>query len=210
MDSYFYCIENIDIGLYSNNIINKIFYKYILFIIYKMMSLSPTNVLNPANVHGGPFTADATGAVANAGNTQYGALGGSPAALRGGGLYSVTGENGSPSAIQKPMGASSCSAMSGGGKRRKHSRKHKRSHSRSKSSKKYARKRSLKYRIKHRRSRSHPKKYGTRKSQAGGYHQYMGNTPFTLGYRTPGFNLPSNMSSLANPSPFMPYNNCGK
>jgi hypothetical protein len=34
----------------------------------------------------------------------------------------------------------------------------------------------------------------------------MGNTPFTLGYRTPGFNLAPNMSSLANPAPFMPYN----
>jgi hypothetical protein len=34
----------------------------------------------------------------------------------------------------------------------------------------------------------------------------MGNTPFTLGFRTPGFNLAPNMSALANPAPFMPYN----
>lgn len=170
------------------------------------MSLSPTNVLNPSNVHGGSFTSDTTGAVANAGNTQFGATGGSALALRGSGLYSVSGQNGSPSTIQTPMGSG---AMKGGGKRRKHhSRKHKRSHSRSRSSKKYAHKRSLKYRVKHR--RSHSKKYSKRRSQAGGYHQYMGNTPFTLGYRTPGFNIPSNMSSLANPAPFMPYNSCGK
>ena len=98
--------------------------------------------------------------------------------------------------------------MSGGARRRKHSRKHR--HSRS--SKKYARKRSLKYRIKHRRSHrhSHSKKVrggrGGRGGQRGGYHQYMGNTPFTLGFKTPGFNLAPNMSALANPAPFMPYN----
>jgi hypothetical protein len=93
----------------------------------------------------------------------------------------------------------------GGGRRRKHRR--------SRSSKKYARKHSLKYRIKHRRSRRHSRRRSQskkvragRRSQAGGYHQYMGNTPFTLGYRTPGFNLAPNMSSLANPAPFMPYN----
>jgi hypothetical protein len=34
----------------------------------------------------------------------------------------------------------------------------------------------------------------------------MGNTPFTLGFRTPGFNLVPKMSALANPAPFMPYN----
>lgn len=172
-----------------------------------MLSLNPTQYLNGENVHGGAFTTDQTGGVANAGNTQYGEVGGSPAALKGTGLYSISGGNGSPSAIQTPL-SSSYGMMQGGGRRRKHSRKHRRSHS----SKKYARKRSLKYRVKHRRSRrrSHSKKVRGRRAQAGGYHQYMGNTPFTLGYRTPGFNLAPNMSALANPAPFMPYNNCGK
>ena len=172
-----------------------------------MVSLAPTQYLNGENLHGGTFTTDQTGGVANAGNTQYGEVGGSPAALRGAGLYSISGSNGSPSAIQTPLGGS-YGMMKGGGRRRKLSRKHRRSHS----SKKYARKRSLKYRVKHRRSRrhSHSKKVRGRRAQAGGYHQYMGNTPFTLGYRTPGFSLAPNMSALANPAPFMPYNNCGK
>ena len=172
-----------------------------------MISLASTQYLNGENVHGGTFTTDQTGGVANAGNTQYGEVGGSPAALRGAGLYSISGSNGSPSAIQTPLGGS-YGMMKGGGRRRKLSRKHRRSHS----SKKYARKRSLKYRVKHRRSRrhSHSKKVRGRRAQAGGYHQYMGNTPFTLGYRTPGFSLAPNMSALANPAPFMPYNNCGK
>jgi hypothetical protein len=176
------------------------------------MILSPTTYSNVNNVHGGAFVTDQTGGVSNSNNIQFGATGGSAAALRGGGLYSIQGENGSPSAIQRPM-ASSCGAMSGGAKSRRHAKKHKRSRSRShsRSSKKYARKRSLKYRIKHRRSRSrsHNKKYSSKRSQSGGYHQYMGNTPFTLGYRTPGFNLTSNMSALANPTPFMPYVNRG-
>jgi hypothetical protein len=168
-----------------------------------MLPLDQTKFLNKANAHGTPLTTDQTGGVANAGNTQYGEVGGSPAALKGAGLYSISGGNGSPSAVQTPL-SSSYGMMKGGGRRRKLSRKHRRSHS----SKKYARKRSLKYRVKHRRSRrrSHSKKVRGRRAQAGGYHQYMGNTPFTLGYRTPGFNLAPNMSALANPAPFMPYN----
>jgi hypothetical protein len=157
--------------------------------------------LNPGNMHGGPFTASTVGAVANAGNTQYGA-GGSAASLAGKGLYSVSGSsgpNGSPSAVHKPM--------SGGSARRRHRHRH----SRARSSKKYARKHSLKYRVKHKRSRRHShsrkiKKVRAARGQRGGYHQYMGNTPFTLGFRTPGFNLAPNMSALANPAPFMPYN----
>jgi hypothetical protein len=164
------------------------------------MSIIPPNTpnLNPGNMHGGPFTSSTVGAVANAGNTQYGA-GGSAASLAGKGLYSVTGGSG-PSAVHKPM--------SGGARRRKHSRKHRHSRSHARSSKKYARKRSLKYRIKHRRSHrhSHSKKVKGGRGQRGGYHQYMGNTPFTLGFRTPGFNLVPKMSALANPVPFMPYN----
>jgi hypothetical protein len=146
-------------------------------------------------MHGGPFTSSTVGAVANGGNTQYGATGGSAASLAGKGLYSVTGGNG-PSAVHKPM--------SGGARRHKHSRKHRRSRSHARSSKKYARKRSLKYHIKHRRSNSRSRRGG--RGQSGGYHQYMGNTPFTLGFRTPGFNLVPKMSALANPAPFMPYN----
>jgi hypothetical protein len=178
--------------------------------------MNPTELLNGKNIHGGSFTTDQTGGVVNSGNTAFGATGGSPAALRGGNLYSIGNANnstGSPSSIQTPLSSSS-GMMKGGGRRRKYSRKHIHSRSRSRSSKKYARKHSLKYRIKHRHSRrhshsrAHSKKFkAVRRSQAGGYHQYMGNTPFTLGYRTPGFNLTSNTSSLATPTPFMPYRN---
>lgn len=172
------------------------------------MSLAPTQNLNTQNVHGGAFITNQTGGVANSGNMQYGEVGGSPASLRGAGLYSISGGNGSPGATQTPL-PSSYGMMKGGGKRRKHSGKRSRKHKRSRSSKRYARKRSIKYRIKHRRSRRHSNSKKVRsgkRAQTGGYHQYMGNTPFTLGYRTPGFTLPSNMSALANPAPFMPYN----
>ena len=169
------------------------------------------SLLNPTNEHvGGMFPTSTAGASANAGNTQFGARGGSAAALRGGGggLYSVSGANGSPSSVQTSLGGSgSCGAMKGGGKRRRHSGKRSRKNKRSRSSKKYARKHSLKYRMKHRRSRS--RRGGEARGgrgQAGGYHQYMGNTQFTLGYRTPGFVLPRTMSALASPAPFMPYN----
>lgn len=168
------------------------------------------SLLNPANAHvGGIFPTSTAGASANAGNMQFGARGGSAAALRtgGGGLYSVTGGNGSSSTDKIPLSSSgSCGAMKGGGKRRRHSGKRSRRNKRSRSSKKYARKRSLKYRMKHRRSRSRTGKVRGGRAQAGGYHQYMGNTQFTLGYRTPGFVLPRTMSALANPAPFMPYN----
>jgi hypothetical protein len=172
---------------------------------------SMTSLLNPNNVHGGAFTTDKTGAVANSGNTIFGVTGGSAAALRGEGLYSVTGSNGMPSAVQKQMGGGSCGrAMVAGGRRSKHSGKRSRKNKRSGSSKKYARKRSLKFRMKHRRSRRHSrsnKVKGGKRAQAGGYQQYMGNTPFSLGFRTPGFGLTSGTSALANPVPFMPYNN---
>jgi hypothetical protein len=62
--------------------------------------------------------------------------------------------------------------------------------------------------MKHRRSRRHShsrKVKGARRAQAGGYQQYMSNTPFSLGFRTPGFGLTSGTSALANPVPFMPY-----
>jgi hypothetical protein len=135
---------------------------------------------------------------------MFGATGGSAAALRGEGLYSITGGKGMPSAVQKQMGGSSCGrVMAGGGRRRKNSGKRSRKNKRSRSSKKYARKRSLKYRMKHRRS---SKVKGGKRAQAGGYHQYMNNTPFSLGFRTPGFGLTSGTSALANPVPFMPYN----
>jgi hypothetical protein len=169
--------------------------------------MSPNSILlNPNNVHGGAFTTDPTGAVANSGNRLYGHAGGSAAALRGEGLYSVTGGNGMPSAVQKQMGGSTCGSrmMAGGGRRRKSKGKRSRKNKRSRSSKKYGRKRSLTYRMKHRRSRSRKVK-GARRAQAGGYQQYMSNTPFSLGFRTPGFGLTSGTSALANPVPFMPY-----
>jgi len=183
--------------------------------------MRPTSLpLNPNNVHGGPFTTDTTGAVANSQNTMFGHAGGSAAALNGEGLYSVTGGNGMPSSVKTQMGGSSCGrvmaggstcgrAMVAGGRRRKNSGKRSRKNKRSRSSKKYGRKRSLTYRMKHRRSRIHSrsrKVKGARRAQAGGYQQYMSNTPFSLGFRTPGFGLTSGTSALANPVPFMPYN----
>ena len=165
---------------------------------------STSQLLNPNNVHGGPFTTDPTGAVANSGNRLYGHVGGSAAALNREGLYSVTGGDGVPSSVKTQMGGSSCGReMAGGGRRRKNSRKLSRKNKRSRSSKRYARKRSLRYRMKHRRSRRHSR---SRKAQAGGYQQYMSNVPFSLGFRTPGFGLTSGTSALANPVPFMPYN----
>lgn len=177
---------------------------------------STSQLLNPNNVHGGPFTTDPTGAVANSGNRLYGHVGGSAAALNREGLYSVTGGDGVPSSVKTQMGGSSCGRamaggstcganrmMAGGGRRRKSSGKRSRKNKRSRSSKKYARKRSLRYRMKHRRSRRHSR---SRKAQAGGYQQYMSNVPFSLGFRTPGFGLTSGTSALANPVPFMPYN----
>ena len=178
---------------------------------------STASLLNPNNVHGGAFTTDQTGGVANSQNTQFGHAGGSAAALNGEGLFKVTGGNGMPSSVQKQIGGGSCGRamaggstcgarmMAGGGRRRKSSRKNKRS----RSSKRYARKRSLTYRMKHRRSRRHSrsrKVKGARRAQAGGYQQYMSNIPFSLGFRTPGFGLTSGTSALANPVPFMPYN----
>ena len=182
-----------------------------------------SQLLNPNNVHGGPFTTDPTGAVVNSRNTAFGHVGGSAAALNGEGLFKVTGGDGMPSSVQKQMGGSTCGAnrvmaggstcgarmMAGGGRRRKNSGKRSRKNKRSRSSKRYARKRSLTYRMKHRRSRRHSrsrKVKGARRAQAGGYQQYMSNTPFSLGFRTPGFGLTSGTSALANPVPFMPYN----
>jgi hypothetical protein len=177
-----------------------------------------SKLLNPNNVHGGAFTTDQTGAVANSQNTLFGHTGGSAAALRSEGLYSVTGGNGMPSSEMTQMGGGSCGRramaggstcgsrmMAGGGRRRKSKGKRSRKNKRSRSSKKYARKRSLTYRMKHRRTRSRKVK-GARRAQAGGYQQYMSNTPFSLGFRTPGFGLTSGTSALANPVPFMPYN----
>ena len=169
-------------------------------------------LLNPNNVHGGAFTTDTTSAVVNSRNTAFGHVGGSAAALNGEGLFKVTGGDGMPSSVQKQMGGSTCGAnrvMAGGGRRRKNSGKRSRKNKRSRSSKRYARKRSLTYRMKHRRSRRHSrsrKVKGARRAQAGGYQQYMSNTPFSLGFRTPGFGLTSGTSALANPVPFMPYN----
>ena len=163
-----------------------------------MLSINPTELLNPHNVQGGAFTTDKTGGVVNSGNTAFGATGGSAAALRGGGLYSIgsvgTGGSsvGSPSSTQTPL-SSSHGIMRGGGGRR---RKHRRTHSRKRSSKKYAR------------SHSRLRSASSRKAQTGGYHQYMGNMPFSLGVRTPGFALSSNMSALATPTPFTPYSRC--
>ena len=46
-----------------------------------------------------------------------------------------------------------------------------------------------------------------RQQRGGGCGQYMSNTPFSLSYKTGGSLSPSN-SSLANPVPFTPTNNC--
>ena len=137
---------------------------------------------------------DTTGAVANGGNTSYGGSVNSAAAMKGAGMYSVTGTGGNPSSTQRPF------PQSGGGKRR-----------RSKTSRK-----SRKNRHSHSRSRKHGRKYGGRKrvtryrsrSRRGGYAQYMTGVASTFGQTMPGYPLTSRMSALANPPPFRPYQNC--
>jgi hypothetical protein len=155
-----------------------------------MIDIAPTKYLNPNNVHGGAFTTDKTAVSPNSNNIQFTSVGGSPAALAGNNVRMVVG--GSDFKNNNNM---LLKYMSGGGKTRKSGRRG-RGRGRSKIHRK---KRSMKMR------RSH--KYG-RRGQSGGYHQYMGNTAFTLGQRIPGFPLPSNLSALANPAPFVPYQNC--
>jgi ribosomal protein L4 len=46
-----------------------------------------------------------------------------------------------------------------------------------------------------------------KRAQAGGYHQYMSNVPYTPSYSTGG-QLPASESALANPVPFKLTNNC--
>ena len=152
---------------------------------------------NAGNVHGGPFTTDQTGGVANAGNTQFGSAGGSANVMNASnkGLYTIQGGQTSTSSVQTPM-----SAMAGGGRRRRkgktsrRSRKNRYSRSRSR---KYGRKRVTKTRS---RSRS--------RSRRGGYAQYMTNVASSFGQSIPGFPLTSRMSALANPPTFRPYQNC--
>ena len=152
--------------------------------------------LNGGNVHGGAFVTDQTGGVANAGNTSYGGSVNSAAAMKGAGMYSVTGSSGSTSSTQRPF------PQIGGGRRRRRSKTSRRSrknrYSRSRS-RKYGRKRVTKTRS---RSRSRSR------SRRGGYAQYMTNVASTFGQTIPGFPLTSRMSALANPPPFRPYQNC--
>ena len=174
-----------------------------------MMDLTPTKYLNPENIHGGAFTTDKTSVSPNSHNIQYTSVGGSPAALAGTNVRMVVG--GSDFKNNNNM---LLKYMSGGGKTRKSGRRG-RGRGRSKLHRK---KHSLKMRRSHKHamrskrskhSRSRSRRYSRKRGlQSGGYHQYMGNTPFTLGQRIPGFPLPSNLSALANPAPFIPYQNC--
>jgi hypothetical protein len=173
-----------------------------------MIDIAPTKYLNSYNVHGGAFTTDKTAVSPNSNNIQFTSVGGSPAALEGNNVRMVVG--GSDFKNNNNM---LLKYMSGGGKTRKSGRRG-RGRGRSKLHRK---KRSMKMRRSHKygtrskhskHSRSRSRRYSRRRGQSGGYHQYMGNTAFTLGQRIPGFPLPSNLSALANPAPFVPYQNC--
>ena len=153
---------------------------------------------NGGNVHGGAFTTDQTGGVANAGNTSYGGSG-SQATLNqpNKGLYAVHGGATSPSSEHKPMGP-----MAGGGRRRRRSRKT----SRRSRKNRYSRSRSRKYGGRKRVTRN--KSRSRSRSRRGGYAQYMTNVASSFGQSIPGFPLTSRMSALANPPTFRPYQNC--
>ena len=154
--------------------------------------------VNGGNVHGGAYVTNTTGAVANAGNMQFGSTSGSANVMNAGnkGLVSVQGGASSPSSVQRPF-----PAMAGGGRRRRRSKTSRRSrknrrHSRSR---KYGRKRGSK-RVTRSRSRS--------RSRRGGQGQYMTGIASSFGQSMPGYPLTSRMSALANPVPFRPYQNC--
>jgi hypothetical protein len=55
-----------------------------------------------------------------------------------------------------------------------------------------------------RRTRRHSKRH---RKQRGGYSQYMNNMPNTPSYQVAGINLPSNLSALANPAPYVKLSN---
>jgi hypothetical protein len=169
-----------------------------------MIDLAPTKYLNSNNVHGGTYTTDKTIVSPNSNNIQYASVGGSPAALERTNVRMVVGDS-----EIKNNNNMLLKYMNGGGKMRKSGR---RGRGRSKLHRK---KRSLKMRRSHkyasrskRSKHSRSRRYSRKRGQSGGYQQYMGNTPFTLGQRIPGFPLPSNLSALANPAPFVPYQNC--
>jgi hypothetical protein len=153
------------------------------------------NAVGNLYANGGSMT-DTTGAVANGGNTAYGGSVNSAAAMKGAGMYSVTGSSGSPSSVKVPFPTN---AQKGGGRRRRKSKTSRRSrknrHSRSRSRKYSGRKRMTRHK-----SRS--------RSRRGGYAQYMTNVASSFGQSIPGFPLTSRMSALANPPPFRPYQNC--
>jgi len=155
------------------------------------------NAVGNLHTNGGSVT-DKTGAVTNGGNTAYGGSVNSAAAMKGAGMYSVTGSGGSTSSVKVPFPNN---AQKGGGRRRRKSKTSRRSrknrNSRSRSRKYSGRKRVTKTRT-HSRSRS----------RRGGYAQYMTNVASSFGQSIPGFPLTSRMSALANPPPFRPYQNC--
>ena len=161
--------------------------------------LNGGNAVGNLYANGGSMT-DTTGAVTNAGNTQFGSTGGSANVLSAGnkGLYAVQGGTTSPSSVHRPL-----ATMAGGGRRRRRSKTSRRSrknrHSRSRSRKYSGRKRMTRHKS---RSRSRSR------SRRGGYAQYMTNVASSFGQSIPGFPLTSRMSSLANPPPFRPYQNC--
>ena len=161
---------------------------------YQAPLVNGGNAVGNLYANGGSMT-DTTGAVVNGGNTAYGGSVNSAAAMKGAGMYSVTGSGGSPSSTQKHF------PQSGGGRRRRRSKTSRRSrknrHSRSRSRKYSGRKRMTRHKS---RSRS--------RSRRGGYAQYMTNVASSFGQSIPGFPLTSRMSALANPPPFRPYQNC--
>lgn len=169
--------------------------------------LNGGNVVGNMYANGGSLT-DPTGAVANSGNTAYGGSVNSAAAMKGSGMYSVSGSGGSPSSVHQPF-----PATQKGGRRRRTSSKRKTTH-RSKRVHYHGGKRCTKrhMRVSKVRAHYHGNKRCTKKhnkKQRGGYHQFMGNRAFTLNYSLGApVKLAPNMSGLATPPPYTPFDNC--
>lgn len=160
-------------------------------------NINPANSPGNTNTPGTAFS-NTTGAIVNSGNVAYTGSPNSPAALAGKGIQ------------QAPTVNANTHKMTGGRRRRN-----------MKSRRRIGSKRQRRYyggsrHKSHKHTGRHCKHYSHRKSRKhsgsrklrGGYQQYLGDRAFSLGYATPGMKLPANLSALANPAPFKPYDNC--
>jgi hypothetical protein len=94
----------------------------------------------------------------------------------------------------------------GGAKKKSMKKQHSKKHSR-KSMKKHSKK-SMKKKHSRKHSKKHARKSLKRKQRGGRYTQYMSNIPYTPGYGIGSVSPATN--ALANPMPFVAYNNCPK